>query len=78
MQVLQLPLGIIEGIAHRKMYILVPSAIDIKAVGVDLRTGYDQVNLDEVRRTRVASVTRSFERHMTLCDSLAETLQPSP
>jgi hypothetical protein len=40
-QVLQLPLGINEGIAQGKVYIPMSRAIDMKAVGVDLRTGDD-------------------------------------
>jgi hypothetical protein len=38
-QVLQLSLGIIEGIAQGKIYILVSCTIDMETVGMDLRTG---------------------------------------
>jgi hypothetical protein len=75
-QVLQLPLGIIKGIAQGEINILVSRTIYVKAVGVDLRTGHDQVNHDQVGCPGGATVTRAFERHMTLCDPLAEALQP--
>jgi hypothetical protein len=45
-KLLQLPLGIIEGVAQGKVYILVSCTIDMETVGMDLRTGNDQVNLD--------------------------------
>ncbi|MDP9014092.1 MAG: hypothetical protein M3O41_15825 [Pseudomonadota bacterium] len=75
---MQLPPGIVEGVAQRKVYILVPCTIDMETVGVDLRTGNDQVNLDYIRRLGVAAGIRAFERYMTLRDSLAKTLQPGP
>ena len=76
MQVLQLPFGIVECIAQGKIYILVSCAIGMKTVGVNLRTGHSQVNLDDVGCATVAAVTRTFERHMTLRDPLAEPRQP--
>jgi hypothetical protein len=38
---LQLPLGIVEGVAQGKKNILVSCTIDMEAVGMDLRTGHD-------------------------------------
>ena len=78
MQVLQLPFGIIEGVAQGKIYILVSSAIGMKTVGVNLRTGHAQVNLDEVGCTAVETITRAFERHVTFHDPLVEPPQSSP
>jgi hypothetical protein len=75
MQVQQLPLGIVEGIAQGKIYVLVSGAVDMKTVGVDLRTGHGQVNLDYVGCPAVAMVARAFERHVASRD-LAEALQP--
>ncbi len=78
MQVLQLPFGVIEGIAQGKIYIFMPCAIGMKTVGVNLCTGHGQVNLDDVGCAVVATVTRPFERHTTLHDPLAESHQSRP
>ena len=78
MQVLQLPFGIIEGVAQGKIYIFMSCAIGMKTVGVNLRTGHAQVNLDEVGCTAVATITRAFERDATLHDPLAEPPQSRP
>ena len=73
MQLLQLPLGIMVGVAQGDVDILGCCALDMKTVGVDLRTGHAQVNLDEVGRPRPAM--RAFKRHVALRDPLAEALQ---
>jgi hypothetical protein len=41
LKLLQLPLGIIEGVSQGKVYILVSCTIDMETVGMDLRTGDD-------------------------------------
>jgi hypothetical protein len=46
LMLLQLPLGVVEGVAQGKVNIPVSCTIDVEAVGMDLRTGNDQVNLD--------------------------------
>jgi hypothetical protein len=41
LKLLQLPFGIIEGVAQGKVYILVSCTIDMETVSMDLRTGDD-------------------------------------
>jgi len=70
-----LPLGIVESIAQREIYILVSRAIDMKAVGVNLRAGHHQVNLDQIRCAAVVRVIRALERNIAVRDPLVETRQ---
>jgi hypothetical protein len=75
-EVLQLPLGIVERIAERKVNIVMSCAIDVKAVGMDVRAGHRQVNLHPIRRAGVpARAIRPLDRHMTVRDPLVETRQ---
>jgi hypothetical protein len=70
-----LPLGIVESIAQREIYILVSRAIDMKAVGVDLRAGHHQVNLDQILCAAAVRVIRALERNTAVRDPLVETRQ---
>jgi hypothetical protein len=75
MQALQLALRAIEGIAQGKIDIFVSRPVDMKTVGMDLRTGHGEVNLDPVAGSLVA-IARAFERHVTPRDPLTESCQP--
>jgi hypothetical protein len=46
LKLLQLPLGVIEGVAQGKAYMLVSCTIDVETIGLNLRTGDGQLNLD--------------------------------
>lgn len=74
-QVLQLPLGIVEGIAQRKIDILVPCAIAIEAVGVDLRARHGQIYSDHIGCPAVAAAIRALQSHVTAGDPVAEAPQ---
>jgi hypothetical protein len=76
MQVLQLPLGIVEGIAQGHIDVIVCCAIGMKTVGVDLCTRHAQVNIHEIRSPCAAMAIRACERYVALRNPLAEALQP--
>ena len=70
-----MPLGIVESIAQREIYILVSRTIDMKAVGEDLRAGHHQVNLDQILCAAAITVIRALERNMAVRDPLVEARQ---
>jgi hypothetical protein len=78
MQILQLPLGIHEGVAQRKINILMPGAVDLATVGVNVRARYGQIDLDQVGGCAVARAARAFDRHASLQDPLVEPMQSRP
>jgi hypothetical protein len=54
----------------------VSRAVDVKAVGMNLRAGHGQVNLDQIAGPAVVTAARTFESHVALHDPVAEALQP--
>jgi len=71
-----LPLGIVEGITQREIDILVSRAIDVKAVGVDLRAGHHQIDLDQILCASIVTrVIRALQRHMAVRDPVVEARQ---
>src|SRR5208282_1423481 len=77
-QLLELPLGVIERIAQCKIDVLVACAIHLQTVGVDLRARHGQIDLYHIGCAAAMTAARSFERHVTLRDPLAIALQPLP
>ena len=70
-----MPLGVIEGVAQGEIDILVPCAIDMKAVGVDVRSGHREIDLGQIECSAFSAFTRPLERHMALGDPPMESRQ---